>query len=1509
MRTVPVFLGLDVGSTTVKTIVLNEQGNILFSRYQRHLSEVRATVAQLLREAMAAFPGALWHVALSGSGSITLAEEVNLPFVQEVVASGHCIRHRIPDADVAIELGGEDAKLTFFTGGLDQRMNETCAGGTGAFIDQMAAFLNTDAAGLDNLAREFKTLYPIASRCGVFAKTDILPLLNEGCSRSDIAASIMQAMVNQTISGLARGRSITGKVVFLGGPLAFLPSLRQRFVETLKLDADHAVFPEYAEYFVAMGAALFAQSKAREQALAGAAAPVTGKGQAAPILIREAVTYGAVSSGSGSYDVPAASILTTAREAVEPAPVTAKVDRGFATDKGSAGSDDSPGGEGGMRCSPFPPSVTVQGGADPENIPLAGHLHHMLAILERADDGERQQHLPPLFSSPEDREEFRNRHDRESLERAPLEEYSGDAWLGIDSGSTTIKTALIDSQNRLLYSSYGPNQGEPLGAAVAVLSEIYSRARPDLVIRGAAVTGYGSGLLAAGLQADVDEVETVAHFTGAKFFLPKVSYILDIGGQDIKCMRIRAGVVDRIQLNEACSAGCGSFIETFAKSLDMPLEQFVEAALAARNPVDLGTRCTVFMNSKVKQAQKEGADVGDIAAGLSYSVVRNACYKVMKITNMDELGEHVVAQGGSFINDALLRALELQLGRPVVRPDVAGLMGAFGAALLARERKDQDSPSTLIGPEELKRFSVKVRTTRCRQCANQCLLTISTFADGRRFASGNRCERGAGETPQDLPNLYGYKYKRLFDHYTPLPQHKARRGTVGIPRTLNIYENYPLWFTLFTALGFRVQLSRPSSKELFFKGYGTIPSQTVCYPAKLAHGHILDLIDNRVDCIFYPCLPFEQKHFNTQAGNFNCPVVIGYPELLARNISELDAANIQIIHQFLPLDQTVLAKRLRHIPLFADIPLSELEEAVRLGFAEMDAFNADICRAGEEALKELHEKDRFGIVLAGHPYHVDPEVHHGIAELINSCGMGVLTEDSVAHLMPDPGPLRVVDQWTYHSRLYRAGAYAAGTDNLAVLQLVSFGCGLDAITADQLEEIVTMKGRLYAQIKVDEGDNLGPARIRIRSLLAALRERKGRENEPAPMNVYKGSPPFTEAMRDTHTILVPQLSPLHFQFIEAIFSAEGYKVSQLPTVERHAIEMGLRYVNNDACFPAIVVVGQLLEAVRSGRYDANQIAVMISQTGGGCRATNYIAFLRKALVDCGMDHIPIISFNMSGLEKNPGFRLTGRLLRRVIIAGFYGDALMRMLHRVSPYELVPGSAKALADEWTQKGKEAIISGSPIRYERTMFAMVRAFDTFPLATEERKPRVGLVGEILLKYHPDANNRAAEVVEQEGGEAVVPDLMDFVLYSFYDSIFNYRHLSGTWKAYATGLLSIGFLELCRWGMRMALKRSKRFTPPARFKELRHKAKGLISLGHQTGEGWLLAAEMVELLESGVPNILCMQPFGCLPNHITGKGLLKELKHRFPEANIAAVDYDPGASEANQINRIKLMMSVAK
>ena len=1397
-----VYLGLDVGSTTVKAVVMNDTGEIVFSRYTRHLSEVRQSIAAVLKEIAASFDQEKWKVCLTGSGSISLAAEFGVPFVQEVIASSHSIRERIPDADVVIELGGEDAKLTYLTGGLDQRMNETCAGGTGAFIDQMASFIQTDASGLDRLALNHKIIHPIASRCGVFAKTDILPLLNEGSAREDIAASIMQAVVNQTISGLARGRPIRGKVVFLGGPLAFLESLRLSFVETLKLDESQAVFPEHAEYFVALGAALQASMQSE-------------------------------------------------------------------------------------------PTQNLQ--------ELIGRLEEVAAAADIIA-------LPPLFTNRDDRIEFHKRHATVNVERVNLEDFSGEAWLGFDCGSTTIKAALIDEAGRLLYSSYQPNTGDPLTAAISVLREIHDRRRPDLNIVSTAITGYGSQLLTAGLRADIDEVETVAHFTAARFFEPRVSFILDIGGQDIKCIRISDGAISNILLNEACSAGCGSFIENFAGSLQMPLSDFVEAAMQARAPVDLGTRCTVFMNSKVRQAQKDRAEVGDIAAGLSYSVIRNACFKVMKITNVEDLGSHVVVQGGAFVNDALLRAIELELNCTVIRPDISGLMGAYGAALIAKERGPVEGGSRLLSREDIEAFSVRKISARCRKCTNNCLLAVNVFPDTSRFISGNRCERGIGIEARPLPNMYAYKYNRLFNHYSPLGRENARRGTIGIPRALNVYENYPLWFTIFNQLGYNVELSAPSSKDIYLLGHETIPSQTVCYPAKMAHGHVLDLVERKVDFIFFPCLQREQKEFETQTGTFNCPVVISYPELLAKNVPEFEDGDIPILYPFLPLDPKVLARRMREIPQFSSIPLKELGAAVDRGFEEMAQFRRDVQKEGERVLAELEQTGGFGIVLAGHPYHIDPEIHFGIPDLITSLGMAVITEDSISHLVPDPGPLRVVDQWTYHSRLYHAGKFAASLKNIATLQLVSFGCGLDAITADQLEEIVLQQGGLYAQIKIDEGVNLGPARIRIRSLLATLKERAGKEERVIPIVEFRPFAEFRPEMRKTHTILIPQMAPIHFQFLETVLQSEGYMARQLQAVDREAIDLGLRYVNNDACYPAIVVVGQLLQAIRRGECDGNRIALMISQTGGGCRATNYVAFLRKALRDANLDHVPIITFNMGDISQTSGIKVSRKMLKRIIMTIQYGDALMRVLHRVTPYEAVPGSAAELAREWIEKGKKCIESASTIRFDINMVRMIRAFDRLPLKTEERRPRVGLVGEILLKYHPDANNNAVAVVEQEGGEAVVPDMMDFVLYCIYSDIFNYRHLSGTWKKYIKSVTNIFTLELIRWSARFGFKRSKRFAPLERFSVIRKKAKDLVSHGHQTGEGWLLTAEMAKLIESGVSNILCMQPFGCLPNHITGKGLFKELKRRYPEANIIALDYDAGASEVNQINRIKLMMAAA-
>ena len=1431
-------IGLDIGSTTVKLVILDRSSRLLYARYQRHLSDVRATVAQLLHEALgdSRISGLDFTLAATGSGAIALTDEFGITFVQEVIASAESIRKRIPDVDVTIELGGEDAKITFFTGGVEQRMNETCAGGTGAFIDQMAAFLNTDASGLNELASRSRTIYPIASRCGVFAKTDILPLLNEGCAREDIAASIFQAVVEQAVSGLACGRVIQGKVAFLGGPLAFLSSLRQRFIETLELSEENAIFPDHAEFFVAIGTALHSLSR---QELPGREQQV------------------------GERVWTASELSALAGE-------------------------------------------------------LTSAAHAPLAVS-----------LPPLFEDAAQLRDFRTRHASHAAPRVRLADLEGTpeapakVFLGIDAGSTTIKSVLADEQGRIIHSTYAPSQGRPLDAAVDILKGIYDLLPGHVRIAGAGVTGYGGGLIRAGLHADVDEVETLAHCKAAQFFMPEVSFVLDIGGQDIKCLHVKDGMVDRIQLNEACSAGCGSFIETFAKSLGMTLSDFVNEALEARHPVDLGTRCTVFMNSRVKQAQKEGRSVGDIAAGLSYSVVKNALYKVIKIASPEELGEHVIAQGGSFKNDALLRALELSLGREVMRLDIAGLMGAFGAALIARENASE-AGSTILSREELAAFQSESTVTRCKGCSNHCLLTIIRFSDGSRFISGNRCEKGAGNTTgqSDLPNLFDYKYKRLFSYYKPLPVDEAPRGVIGIPRVLNMYEDYPMWFTLFTRLGFSVVLSSASSKKIYAHGMSTIPSQTVCYPAKLSHGHVMELISKGVRRIFYPCIAFERQEFITQDNRYNCPVVGGYPELLKNNVEKLRETGVELICPFLPLEKDALLNKLLSLDIFKDIPRWRVDDALSEAFREQRRFRDDLRNKGEEVLQWLQDNDKMGIILAGHPYHVDPEVHHGIPDLVTASGLAVLSEDSVAHLMPDPGPLRVVDQWTYHARLYRAAAVAAKSDHVSLVQLVSFGCGLDAVTADQVEEILSATGRIYTQIKIDEGANLGAARIRVRSLLATMRERRNHKEKRAAlslptMDMVRAAqeerdwtpPPFTEEMRKTHTILIPQMSPLHFQFLPAMLKACGYKAELLESVAKEAIEEGLRHVNNDACYPAITVIGQLLYALQSGKYDRSKVAVILSQTGGGCRATNYIGFLHKALKECGLDDIPVISFNMSGLNRNPGFHISGAMLLRGAQMLFCGDALMRMLYRTRPYEKEIGSAEALAKRWAAVLEKDIFDCAIMRTYRHIRQAIREFDELPLMEGYRRPQVGLVGEILLKYHPDANNNAVKVVEAEGGEAVMPDFTDFILYGLYDEVYRWKHFGGSFRKAVASTLLLRILLTLRLPFRYEFAKSQRFTPPLAFRKLRGMVNGVVSLGQQTGEGWLLTAEMMELLHSSVQNILCMQPFGCLPNHITGKGVIKELKRRFPKANIAAVDYDPGASEVNQINRIKLMMAVAR
>ena len=1398
-------LGIDVGSTTVKLVVLDDENNILYSRYERHMSNVFEKVAELFEDLKETMGDVSFNVTITGSGGLSLSKLLGVYFEQEVVACSHAVEQIIPQTDVAIELGGEDAKITFYGQTVEQRMNGTCAGGTGAFIDQMAVLLNTDAAGLNEAAKNYKMIYPIAARCGVFAKTDIQPMINEGASIEDLSASIFQAVVNQTISGLACGHVIRGNVAFLGGPLSFLSELRERFIETLQLPPEQVIFPDNSKYFVAIGAAMLAEK----------------------------------------HDVRSISELISCINDLDP------------------------------------------------------------------DEMSETKHIEPLFRNQADYDKFRARHDKDRIRRKDLSKAKGKLFLGIDAGSTTTKAALIDEDKNLLFDFYRSNEGKLIEAVIQILRKIYAGMPEGAYIANTCVTGYGEGLTKAAFKADLGEIETMAHYKAAAEFLPGVDFILDIGGQDMKCMKIKDNAIYNIMLNEACSSGCGSFIETYAKSVNMDAKTFAKEALFSEAPVDLGTRCTVFMNSKVKQAQKEGATIGDISAGLSYSVIKNALYKVIKLRNSDEAGDKIVVQGGTFLNDAVLRSMERIIGKNVIRPDIAGIMGAYGAALIAKENYVEDTVSSILGPEELDSFTIENSHARCGGCENNCLLTINKFSDGSRFITGNRCERGEGKQKNENsnPNLYEFKFNRLFD-YEPLSEEASLRGTVGIPRVLNMYENYPFWFTFFTKLGFRVLLSPQSSKAIYESGMETISSDTACYPAKMVHGHIKWLVDQGCKWIFYPSINYERIEDPTAPNHYNCPIVATYPEVIGNNMDDVfDEEDVRFSHPFLPYDDdSRLARELFKTIGFSGVTKSEVAEAVKVAREEDRKFHGEIRKAGEYALRYARQNGKKAVVLAGRPYHLDPEINHGIDKLIASFDMVVLSEDSVAHLADFERPVRVLDQWMYHSRMYRAATFVAQTDDIELVQLNSFGCGLDAVTTDQVEEILEKSNKLYTVLKIDEVNSLGAAKIRIRSLKAAMDERekndiRHKENtEPFKRKI------FEKDMKKDYTILIPQMSPLHFQFLETALGREGYKTVLLPEVDTNAVDEGLKYINNDACYPTIVSLGQIISYLKNGDLDLDKTAIFMSQTGGGCRASNYVALLRKALKDLGMSQIPVISVNWAGLETNPGFKITLPLIKRILMGFVYGDIFMKVLYATRPYEKIPGSANELYAKWSRVARRNVYTGSLIKFKSTVRSIVRAFDELELDETIKKPKVGVVGEILVKYHPNANNDIVGVIESEGGEAVVLDLIDFFLYGMYSKEFNYRNLSGSKKQMNLNKAGITAVEFMRKTARQALDESKRFKPPAFISETAEKAQEIISLGNQCGEGWLLTGEMVELIDSGVENIVCMQPFACLPNHVTGKGMLKALRKRNPYANVVAIDYDPGASDVNQLNRIKLMMATA-
>lgn len=1393
-------LGIDIGSTTIKMVVIDEEdGRVVYDAYQRHHTRVRECLLEFLQTIQGKFGDARISVCFTGSVGLGIAERLSLPFVQEVVAALNYIKACAPGVATMIDIGGEDAKMVFYSDGrpVDLRMNGNCAGGTGAFIDQMAVLLNTSPPELGVMAEHATQVYPIASRCGVFCKTDIQNLIARNVSREDIAASIFHAVAVQTVTTLAHGHEITSPILLCGGPLTFIPALRKAFAEYLHLSPDNFILPEKANLIPAWGTAL-------------------AKGEA---------------------------------------------------------------------------SLTV-----PEFIQR---------LNSQAEGNGQPAGMAPIFRSREEYGEWKRGMEHHALEKAAWAAGPVEAFIGVDSGSTTTKIVVLDKEGRLLFSYYHNNDGNPVRAVEDGLTELAGLCRrhgTDLRVAGSCSTGYGEDLIKAAFSLDGGIVETMAHYLAAKHISEDVSFILDIGGQDMKALFIENGVISRIDVNEACSSGCGSFISTFAQSLDCTVEEFAEAACLAPSPCDLGTRCTVFMNSKVKQVLREGASVADIAAGLSYSVVRNCLCKVLRLKDTAVLGEHIVVQGGAMRNDSVVRALEILTGRQVFRSDCPELMGALGCALHAMRQPERKGVSL---DDMLSKAEYSVTSLHCRGCENQCTIARYRFGNDNVFFSGNRCEKvfsNKGKQSEHGLNAYEKKRSLLFDRDVELPRPLM---TIGIPRCLNMYEEYPFWHTLLTECNIQVRLSELSNFFHYEQCAGKVMSDNICFPAKLVHSHIDSLQQMGVDRIFMPFVLYERPDRQMQ-NSYNCPVVSGYSQII-RSVQEgaapVDAPTISF------KDRSALYGQCREYLASLGVDASTIRKALNKASAAQDDYEREIAAHNDHLLAEARRKGALAILLAGRPYHSDALIQHKVSEMIAAQGAYVLTDDLVRGKDVPISDAHYLSQWAFTNRIMKSAKWVAGEKyDVQYMQLTSFGCGPDAFLTDEVGAVLRNGGKNLTLLKIDDVNNIGSLKLRVRSLLESLsagfRDSREKERQAAIL------PAFTSRYA-RRKIIVPFFTPFISPLIPSLMRQAGYDVDILPVSDGASCEWGLRFSNNEVCYPATLIVGDIVKAFRSGAYDPDATCVAMTQTGGQCRASNYLSLIRKALIENGYNNTPVISITFdSGIDnEQPGFKVNWlRMLPLALAAVLYSDSMAKFYYASVIRERTPGEAERLRERYMEMAKGAIERNRP--EELYSFISLAAEDFDRICREEEHPKVGIVGEIFLKFHPFAQKHVTEWLVGQGIEVVYPSLADFFLQGFVNVKENKRSRLG-YKYMPEFVIDMLYKRVQRQldKVNAAGKGFRYFIPFDNIFDKAEQARPAISLSAQFGEGWLIAGETAMLARQGVTHIVSLQPFGCIANHIVEKGIENKLRKLYSDINILSLDFDSSVSEVNITNRLLLFINDIK